>query len=98
MFCCHSFIDFPLQSLYHLIFTNNLKVFTTNLISQMRKLRLRVVKCLIQISQLIRAELNHKLKSDRLQSLPAFHCSFMTEGPRHLHRIPRLSEAPWEVP
>ena len=20
------------------------------------------------------------------------------EGPRHLHRIPRLSEAPWEVP
>ena len=21
-----------------------------------------------------------------------------TEGPRHLHRIPRLSEAPWEVP
>ena len=20
------------------------------------------------------------------------------EGPRHLHRIPRLSEAPWQVP
>ena len=20
------------------------------------------------------------------------------EGPRHLHRIPRLSEAPWEAP
>ena len=22
----------------------------------------------------------------------------LPEGPRHLHRIPRLSEAPWEVP
>ena len=81
MFCCHSFIDFPLQSLYHLIFTNNLKVFTTNLISQIRKLRLRKLKCLIQISQLIRTELDHKLKSDRLQSLPAFHCSFMSICP-----------------
>ena len=24
--------------------------------------------------------------------------AFEPEGPRHLHRIPRLSEAPWEVP
>ena len=25
-------------------------------------------------------------------------CYNVGEGPRHLHRIPRLSEAPWEVP
>ena len=28
----------------------------------------------------------------------AVHGQRSPEGPRHLHRIPRLSEAPWEVP
>ena len=33
-----------------------------------------------------------------LGPLPLRQTQRSPEGPRHLHRIPRLSEAPWEVP
>ena len=34
----------------------------------------------------------------RLSDFPLRQTQRSPEGPRHLHRIPRLSEAPWEVP
>ena len=35
---------------------------------------------------------------DAFAPLPLRQTQRSPEGPRHLHRIPRLSEAPWEVP
>ena len=38
------------------------------------------------------------LMAESKDPLPLRQTQRSPEGPRHLHRIPRLSEAPWEVP
>ena len=46
----------------------------------------------------IRKMIPDSLDKPLMGPLPLRQTQRSPEGPRHLHRIPRLSEAPWEVP
>ena len=52
----------------------------------------------MELEMVVKAQEELRVERDRAKLKPGSQTQRSPEGPRHLHRIPRLSEAPWEVP